>query len=77
MSKRLAVVLTLFLLISSVVEGKRVCKPTFRTKVLVAGGAFAGTYVGTMIAVPAALGMARELYTSLGAPVSPYVVANN
>ena len=58
-SKRLAVILTLFLLISSTVEGKRVCNPTLYTKTLVAGGAFAGTFAATMVAAPALIGMTK------------------
>ena len=64
-SKRLAVILTLVLLLSSTVEGKRVCNPTFRTKALVAGGAFAGTFAATMVAAPVVLGMARVTFRIL------------
>ena len=35
------------------VEGKRQCSPTWKTKALITGGTFAGTFAGAMLAGPA------------------------
>ena len=51
--KRLVAILALLILSNSMVEGKRQCSPTWKTKALITGGTFAGTFAGAMLAGPA------------------------
>ena len=50
---RLVNIIVVFILSNSMVEGKRQCSPTWKTKALITGGTFAGTFAGAMLAGPA------------------------